>query len=80
MDLTQYSQIKVTVLRRTFKASEIIGYGHPEVGDLAWVIEVYQQPTLGYELECVDDYGLTKWMASVAPDDFEYEVIKRGYV
>lgn len=44
----------------------------PQVGDIAWVIEIYEDP-LGYELECSDKNGITEWMKVFSPDEIVLE-------
>jgi hypothetical protein len=40
-------------------------------GTLAAVVEVYEVPTPGYEIEVVDDSGQTRYLGSVRPDQVE---------
>ena len=71
-----YSIVKITALHKTFS-----NYGlsfckrAPVVGDKATIIEVYDKPTLGYELECSDGKGDTEWLLTFSPKDAEFEVM-----
>ena len=44
----------------------------PQVGDVAWVIEIYENPP-GYELECSDKNGITQWLQSFRPNEIKLE-------
>lgn len=46
----------------------------PRVGDVAWVIEIYESPP-GYYLECSDKDGITEWMQIFRPEEIELEKI-----
>lgn len=46
----------------------------PQVGDVAWVIEIYKNPP-GYELECSDKNGNTEWMQAFSTDKIKLEKI-----
>lgn len=50
----------------------IIGQEAPAVGDIATVVEVYSDP-LGYELECCDADGSTRWVMAFSPSDIVLE-------
>ncbi len=50
----------------------------PQVGDTAAIIEIYAQPRLGYELECVDASGETEWLRSFSAQDIQLELIARN--
>jgi tRNA(Arg) A34 adenosine deaminase TadA len=43
----------------------------PEVGDVGTIVEVYTQPSPGYEVESVDEKGDTVWLMSMDPDQLE---------
>ena len=44
----------------------------PQVGDVASVIEIYDNPP-GYELECSDKNGITEWMHAFSPEEIKLE-------
>jgi len=44
----------------------------PQVGDVATIIEVYENPP-GYELECSGSDGMTEWLYAFSPDAIEFE-------
>lgn len=46
----------------------------PQVGDIAWVIEIYDHPP-GYELDCSDKNGITEWMHAFSPEEIKLERI-----
>lgn len=46
----------------------------PQVGDVAWVIEIYDHPP-GYELECSDKNGITEWMQAFSPEEIRLEKV-----
>lgn len=75
MILEQYDTIKITALHKKFMSTT--GTGVPAVGDQAAVVEIYSNPSPGFELECCDDDGVTKWLVSMSPSDFEYEKVSR---
>lgn len=41
------------------------------IGEVATIVEVYQTPKEGYELEFVAEGGLTKALFAIRPDDIE---------
>jgi hypothetical protein len=44
----------------------------PRVGDIAWVIEIYENPA-GYYLECSDKDGITEWLQIFRREEIELE-------
>lgn len=70
--LRQYDVIEITRIIKKRKSS--LGDGEPRVGDVATVVEVYREPSLGFDLECCDEHGLTKWLAIFEPEDFEFNL------
>ena len=46
----------------------------PQVGDVAWVIEIYENPQ-GYELECSDKDGTTAWLQAFGVEEIKLEKI-----
>ncbi|MDA8098198.1 MAG: hypothetical protein M0042_01070 [Nitrospiraceae bacterium] len=74
----QYDIISIRRVNRQFTLDECKPGGRtPEVGDEATIIEVYANPGLGYELECVSKSGETEWLISISPDDLDMEVVGR---
>ncbi|QWV93566.1 DUF4926 domain-containing protein [Geomonas oryzisoli] len=78
--ITQYDYVRLTRLHRAFHQEEVVGTRQPTVGDIAAVIEIYEKPELGYELESVNEDGTTNWLVTVSASDVELEVIKRSPV
>ena len=74
--IQQYDYVRITAIRRTFLKEECEpGTRTPIVGDIAAVIEIYDNPKLGYELESVNEEGETNWLVTVAATDMEFEKI-----
>ena len=72
----QYSVVKLKELNRVFcKEDSTIGDSLPEVGEEAAIVEVYTEPTIGYELECVSENGDTSWLVTFSPEDGVFEVV-----
>jgi hypothetical protein len=47
----------------------------PEISDVATVVEIYESPCLGYELECVESSGETNWLHSFPDKDVELKIL-----
>ena len=47
----------------------------PKIGDIATIVEIYNNPSLGYELECTNGNG-TNYLHSFFDSDIELEVLK----
>jgi hypothetical protein len=72
----QYSVVKLKELSRTFFGEDsMAGDSLPKLGDEAAILEVYVNPVIGYELECVSENGETSWLVTFAPEDAIFEVI-----
>ncbi|MBN1663759.1 MAG: DUF4926 domain-containing protein [Deltaproteobacteria bacterium] len=72
----QSDRVRVTKVNRQFRPDECIpGTRTPRIGDVATVVETYDDPTPGYELESCNPNGKTLWLASVAGDDLELKKI-----
>jgi hypothetical protein len=70
-----YDAVRITELRQPVRYD--LGEGDirkPQVGDVAWVIEIYENPP-GYELECSDKNGITEWMQGFSPDEIKLEKV-----
>jgi len=77
--LLQYDVVRITVLNEQFSSSNVwLGSIAPTVGDQATVIEVYEQPSLAYGLECVASDGSTKWAATFKPGDVGLELVRQN--
>lgn len=71
----QYSVVTIAELNREFSPLDSsVGDRLPQIGDEATIVEVYSEPTLGYELECVDKNGDTHWLVTFAPKDALFEL------
>ena len=78
-EVQQYDYVRITEVRRNFRREECLpGTRIPEVGDTAAVIEIYDKPVLGYELESVDEDGQTNWLVTITPPDLEFERVTTG--
>jgi len=76
MKYKQYSVVKIVKIKKQIcKEDLLVGSEVPRVGDLAAIIEVYEQSTLGYELECESEDGTTNWMLTFSPEEVELELI-----
>jgi hypothetical protein len=72
-----YDAVRITELRQPVRSD--LGAGDirkPQVGDVAWVIEIYENPP-GYELECSDKNGITEWMQAFSPNEIKLEKVVR---
>jgi hypothetical protein len=70
-----YDAVTIKALRQSVRS----GLGkddirQPQVGDVAWVIEIYDHPP-GYELECSDKNGITEWMQAFSPEEIKLEKV-----
>jgi hypothetical protein len=76
MKYKQYSVVKLQKINKQFSKEELsFDKRAPKVGDVATIIEIYKSPSLGYELECSDENGITEWMVTFSPEEVELEVI-----
>lgn len=76
MKYKQYSEVKLKKINRHFsKEGLYFDKRAPQVGDVATIIEIYESPSLGYELECSDENGITEWMVTFSPEEVELEII-----
>jgi len=77
MRFRQYDVVKLKKINRQFSNNELsFSRREPKEGDVATIVEVYEKPTLGYELECSDETGITTWLVSLSPDEVELELIR----
>jgi len=71
-----FDVVKIIKLNRTFDLKEItIGERVPKVGDKATIVEIYNNPILGYELECVGKDASTIWLTTFNPNDAVFELL-----
>ena len=76
MEHKQYNTVKLKEIKKQFYRNDMsVAEREPRVGDIAAIVEVYENPSLGYELECVDKNGITQWLATFSPDDAEFELV-----
>jgi hypothetical protein len=76
-DIRQYDYISITAIHRNFSKAECSpGMRVPKIADIAAVIEIYNKPGLGYELESVNERGETEWLITVAASDLVFEKIQ----
>ncbi|SHG63732.1 hypothetical protein SAMN05428948_1386 [Massilia sp. CF038] len=54
--------------------SDCFNMRQPRVGDVAYVIEIYEGPP-GYELECSGENGITEWLLAFSPEEVELEKV-----
>ena len=79
MVFKQYDIVKVIRITKPNEGHrDAFNRRDPQVGDTAAIIEIYAQPRLGYELECVDASGETEWLRSFSAQDIQLELIARN--
>jgi hypothetical protein len=77
MKLKQYSIVKIKSINKKFNSDDfMLNKRVPKIGDIATIVEVYEKPSLGYELECSDKNGITEWLVTFALEDAEFELIR----
>jgi hypothetical protein len=70
-----YDAVRIKVLCRPLGVvPECFNTQEPRVGDVAFVIEIYEDPP-GYELECSGEDGITKWLLTFSPEEIELEKV-----
>ncbi len=76
MKLKQYSVVKLQGIKKQFKDEDLkFNKRHPRIGDIATIVEIYEQPTLGYELECSEENGATEWLVTFSPSEACFELM-----
>jgi hypothetical protein len=73
-----YDAVRITELRQPVRSD--LGAGDirkPQVGDVAWVIEIYENPP-GYELECSDKDGTTEWLQGFGAEEIKLEKLVKA--
>ena len=75
-EIRQYDYVRITKVCRFFSQEECKpGNRTPVIGDIAAVIEIYDKPKLGYELESVNEKGETIWLITINASDLEFEKV-----
>jgi len=78
-NFNQYDIVRIVRLNRPFALKECLpGKRTPKVGDKATIIEIYTNPTLGYELESTNQAGETEWLVSIRSSDLVMELIPKS--
>ncbi len=78
MNFKQYDIVKIFKFKDSISWSDDgISKREPQIGDIATIIEIYNSPALGYELECINDAGDTEWLHSFGADELELEFINK---
>jgi hypothetical protein len=76
MKYKQYSVVRLKQIKKQFQESELsFGKRAPKIGDVATIVEVYENPRLGYELECTDENGITEWLITFSPEEADWELV-----
>ena len=71
-----YDAVRIEELRKAADLSDG-DIRQPQVGDVAWVIEIYENPP-GYELECSDKDGTTEWLQGFGAEEIELEKLVKA--
>ncbi|KXI29395.1 DUF4926 domain-containing protein [Paraglaciecola hydrolytica] len=78
MEFKQYDVIKVLEISNPKKLQgrgSCLGYCSPKIGDVGTIVEIYTTPCLGYDIECSDEKGVTKWLTTFEPSEIKMEVV-----
>ena len=76
MEFKQYDTVRViNILSQKKMMKAEFDLVEPKAGDIAAIVEVYTNPILGYELECVDKDGITQWLVTFEPNEIEMELV-----
>ena len=80
VDFHQFDVVHIKKLNRVIGLAECIpGTETPKVEDIATILEIFEIPTLGYELECVNpETGETKYLVTVNANDIVLGLLARG--
>jgi len=77
MKFKQYSVVRIKKINKEFDENDISFNNQlPQIGDIATIVEVYENPNLGYELECPNDDGTYKWLMTFSSTEIDLELIK----
>lgn len=79
-EFKQYDFVEILNIHKLegFNLDKGINRRKPQLGDRAFIIEIYSKPYSGYELECSDSEGVSSWMHAFKPEDIELKLIKRS--
>ena len=71
--MKQFDEVRVIGFRDSrFNEVSVYDRRNPQIGDIAYIIDVYISPELAYEVECSDAKdGSTIWMCAMFPDELE---------
>jgi Domain of unknown function (DUF4926) len=78
MKFKQYDVIKILDILNPEKQKGCgsgLGYGAPKIGDIGTIVEIYTDPSLGYDIECCDEQGATKWLTIFEPSEIKMELV-----
>ncbi|AOE48768.1 DUF4926 domain-containing protein [Kangiella sediminilitoris] len=78
MEFNQYDVVKVLEIHNPEKLKGCgsgIGYSSPKIGDIGTIVEIYTDPFLGYDIECSDEQGITKWLTTFQPSEIKMELV-----
>jgi hypothetical protein len=72
----QYDTVKIIeILNPEKKARNEYDLSAPKAGDIAAIVEIYKNPSLGYELECSDQDGTTQWLVTFGTEEIVMELV-----
>lgn len=75
MIFKQYDAVRVIKINvPSVQIDDAFNLRAPRVGDVAYIVEAYSNPK-GYELECCDSDGITRWLRAFGPDEIELELV-----
>ena len=75
MEFKQYDTVRIVdILNADKKVKSEFDLVAPKAGDSAAIVEVYTNPTLGYELECSDKDGITQWLVTFEASEIKMEL------
>lgn len=80
IEFKQYDVVRILEILNTEKINGCgsgMGCDSPKVGDIGTIVEIYTDPYLGYDIECSDDEGVTKWLTVFKPSEIKLELVWR---
>ena len=76
MNYKQYDTVKILEIKNPEKVVKSkFDLAAPKVGDVATIVEIYSNPTIGYELECSDEDGITQWLVTFEPHEIKLKLL-----
>lgn len=75
MAFKQYDVVRILNPEKMNGCGSGVGYGFPQVGDIGTIVEIYTAPYLGYDIECSDDEGVTKWLTVFEHQEIKLELV-----